>query len=189
MDTMYFALYTHRDSADRAVNMLTSHGLPAQNISVILKENKTEASNEMADRAGESAKGAASGATKGAVIGGLAGLLLGMGVFPGLAGLAVAGPIAELLGLTGAAATTVTGATAGAVAGGLIGLLTGLGFSQTDAERFNRVIDEGGVLLAVPANDDDRDDVRAVLEQTDPDTIKDIAIPEHRFAHPEPVAR
>jgi hypothetical protein len=174
MDTMYFALYNSRDNADRAINELSSHGLTAQNISVIMKENKTAATNEVAERVGSGAGGAVSGAVTGAVVGGVAGLIIGTGVIPGLVGLAVAGPIATALGLTGAAATTATGATIGAGVGGLLGLLTGLGFSETDAERFSTAIDEGGVLLAVPTRFGDVEDVRTILEATGADTVKEV---------------
>jgi len=121
-------LFTDVDHASMAVDELKMSGYDAKDISVIMRE-KEDAAKVRGEDAGSSA---AKGAGTGAVIGGVAGLLIGLSAVavPGVGPLIVGGPIAGWLGLTGAAAATVTGTVTGALAGGLIGGLIGLRMSQ-----------------------------------------------------------
>ncbi len=91
--------------------------------------------------------GTASGLATGTLIGAVAGLAVAEGVLPGLGSLFVAGPLAALLGFTGAAATTVAGAATGAAAGGLIGALSNLGVSSVDATLYENLVRRGEVLV------------------------------------------
>ncbi len=98
--------------------------------------------------------GAAGGAATGVVVGALAGLVVASGVLPGLGAIFVAGPLAAALGLTGAAATTISGAATGAVAGGLIGVLTGVGVAREDAETYDEHVRAGDILVVVKVSNE-----------------------------------
>ena len=70
------------------------------------------------------------------MVGGLAGLLIGIGAIaiPGIGVLLLSEPLSRMLGLTGAAAATVSGAGTGAIAGGVLGLLMGLDITERTGE-------------------------------------------------------
>ncbi|MDB4979075.1 MAG: hypothetical protein JWM56_1261 [Candidatus Peribacteria bacterium] len=154
---MLFAAFDSIATADETIDELISRGFDVRDISVITQENQKSA-------AGNMAAGAAGGATTGGVIGGIAGLLAGAGVFPALAGFLIGGPVAAALGLTGIAAATASGAVTGVVAGGLIGALTNLGLNKADAQYYSDIVENGGVLLGIPVNDDDETLARSILE-------------------------
>lgn len=144
-DTLLFAAFNDHDDADRAFRELEDHGFSAHDLSLITHE-KYHSTGPLAG----SMAGAAEGAATGGVLGGIAGALAGAGVIPALAGFLIGGPVAAALGLTGIAATAVSGAVTGAAAGGIVGALMGLGLSQSDAEYYERTVNEGGLLLIVP---------------------------------------
>lgn len=114
-----------------------------------------------------------SDAVTGGAIGALAGLLVSAAsiILPGIGTIAVAGPIAIWLGLTGVAATTVTGATAGVVTGGLIGALRKLGLSEDEAREYETAVKSGGVFMAVPVLNDENA-LRKVFEDHGADHIR-----------------
>lgn len=160
MSYMLLASFADRDNAGRAVDALEASGFEAKDISVITKDTGIPKDSSVA---ANMADGAAEGAVTGSVVGGLAGLLAGAGVIPALAGLLIGGPIAAALGATGIAAATISGAVTGAVAGGLIGALTGIGVSEEDARYYDKTVNEGGMLVAVPV-DGDGEEAREILE-------------------------
>jgi uncharacterized membrane protein len=174
-------VYDDTDNAEDAINQLREDGLNPKDISIVMKNKKEGeelASNTGADVAG----GAVSGATTGAIIGGIAGLLAAIAI-PGLGAFLIGGPIAAALGLGGAAASTVSGAATGAVAGGLLGALTGLGLSDDEAREYEESVKSGAILVAVPATDRNEARVREVLEATDAQKIRSVAMPESARTH------
>lgn len=173
-----FGIFGDRRDAEDAVSELESAGYNPRDISVVMKD-RNEGQRFENNTGANVAGGAAAGATTGAVIGGVAGLLIGIGAIaiPGIGAVLIGGPLAAALGLTGAAATTVAGAVTGAVAGGLVGALTGLGVPESDARVYEERVNAGGILLAVPALDDEVDDVRSILEDCNADQIRSVTIP------------
>jgi uncharacterized membrane protein len=161
MAATILGIFSDRDQVSNAIDDLKDKGYDAKDISIVMKDAKE--GKEIADDTGaDVAGGAVSGATTGAVLGGLAGLIASF-VIPGLGVFFVGGPIAAALGLTGAAASTVSGAATGALAGGLLGALMGFGLSEDDAREYETHINEGGILVAVPVKDSQRQEVKDIL--------------------------
>lgn len=146
-------VFSNRTDAENAISRLNDSGYSPQDISIVAKDEVITTQPD--DSSGsQMASGAAAGAATGGVVGALAGLLVGISAvtIPGIGPLLIGGPIATALGLTGAAATTATGAVTGLLAGGIIGALTSLGIPQEDARVYEREINQGGVLVAVPTS-------------------------------------
>jgi uncharacterized membrane protein len=175
MEKMIFAAFSDHGHADSAVHELHSLGYSPQDISIITKENRETEGSKIGEH---TASGAVSGAATGGVIGGIAGLLAGAGIFPALAGILIGGPLAVALGLTGMAASTLSGVFTGALAGGLIGALTGIGVSNDDAHYYNETVTKGGVLIAVPLNDNDESSVQSILSEYGAQQVRVVAMPE-----------
>jgi hypothetical protein len=173
MTKTVLGVFHDRNGAEDAIDELRDRDYNPKDISIVMR-NREEA-KEVADNTGAGvASGAATGATTGAVVGGLAGLLAAVAL-PGLGAFLIGGPIAAALGLTGAAASTVSGAATGAVAGGLLGALTGLGLSEDDARVYQDYVNEGGILIAVPARRGEETEVRDVLDEFGADQIRTIS--------------
>lgn len=151
MSKTILGIFTNRDDAEDTIDKLRSEGFNPKDISLVMRD-QGEQEKIATDTGTNAAEGAVSGIATGGVIGGLAGFLAGTAM-PALAGLFIAGPIGAALGLTGAAATTISGATTGALAGGLIGALVNMGVPKETATRYQERINEGAILIAVPAID------------------------------------
>lgn len=152
-------VFDNRDDAENTIEELRVRDYNPKDISIVMKH-----ADETADQAGiDVAGGAVSGATAGAVIGGLAGLLAAVAI-PGLGAFLIGGPIAASLGLTGAAAATISGAATGVLAGGVLGALSGLGLSDEDAKVYSQAVEEGGILVAVPARRGEEAEVREIFD-------------------------
>ncbi len=97
---------------------------------------------------------AGEGALTGGILGGLAGLLVAATpvLIPGVGFFAV-GP-----------AIILSGFAMGAVTGGFLGALVDLGVSTNQAQRYERRIQEGGVLLAVAVDEDLVEDIEEIFE-------------------------
>lgn len=137
-------VFSNEQEAIRAIEGLQRQGYKSDDISVITKNR--EDAELVAEQTGTLApEGAATGAATGGVLGGLAGLLAGIGVLaiPGIGPILAAGPIVA----------TLTGVAAGAGAGTLIGSLVGLGFSETDAREYSTYVEQGRILVMVPARE------------------------------------
>jgi hypothetical protein len=132
------SLLPHRTAAEAAVRDLKSAGFGDEQIGLVMQDSGKPTIEPDLDP--DNTQPAVVGAVNGGLIGGLVGLL-GSLLIPGL------GPL--LLG--GVLASTLTGAGIGAATGGLIGILTALGVSESDAERFERGLRAGGILLTVSA--------------------------------------
>lgn len=173
MSVTILGVFSDRINAENAISELESKDYNPKDMSILMKDN-TQA-KEMAEDTGASvAEGAVKGASTGAVVGGVTGLLAGT-VMPGLAGFLIGGPIGAALGLTGAAATTVSGVATGVVAGGLIGALTGtFGLTDEEAHTYETRINEGGILIAVPARSGEEVEVKTIMKDFDADNIRMI---------------
>lgn len=187
-----FGVFEDHEDAEAAINELEDVGYQAKDISIVMKDKG--AGERIARETGTSfVSGATSGAATGAVIGGVAGLLIGVGaiVIPGIGGVLIGGPLATALGLTGAAATTAEGAITGALAGGLLGGLIGLGIPREKAEVYESRVKQGSILIAVPAAEDEKEEVRDILEEYGATDISSVSIREReteerhhrRFTH------
>lgn len=169
-------VFEDKFDAEAAVDTLEQMGFNPKDVSVVVKEGAA-ITDERGSKGGSIAEGAVSGAATGGVLGGLAGLLVGIGVLaiPGVGAFLVGGPIAALLGLTGAAAATVSGVTTGAVAGGLLGGLIGLGIPEDAARDYEQRVREGAVLLAVPTSTPiGENEVKKVFQDYNADQIRTI---------------
>ncbi len=178
MQQTVIGIFLDRFDAESAIDELQEMGFNPKDVSVVVKEGtKITQSEDSGHKGGSVAEGAVSGAATGGVLGGLAGLLIGIGALaiPGVGAFLVGGPIAALLGLTGAAATTISGATTGALAGGLMGGLIGLGVPEDEAKVYEQKVREGAVLLAVPTNSQTgENEVRKVFDDYNADQIRTI---------------
>jgi hypothetical protein len=187
---MVLGVFSRRIDAEDAIRRLEDLGFNPKDISIVMKDQS--ASEEIASSTGANvADGVVGGATTGGVLGGLAGLLIGVGAItiPGVGGLLIAGPVATALGLTGAAASTVSGALTGALAGGLVGGLVGLGVPEEDAHIYEDRVKAGAILLVVPATSYNEDEVKDVLTDYSADQVRVIGDTETSRLHKESVER
>ena len=171
--SVVLGVFSNEANAESAITKLETRGYNPKDMSILMKD--TAGAKRISDDTGANmAEGALKGASTGAVVGGVAGFLAGT-VLPGLGGFLIGGPIGAAIGLTGAAATTVSGAATGAVAGGLIGALMGtFGLSEEEAKDYETRINEGGILVAVPAKEGDESEVRAIITNFDADGVRVI---------------
>jgi gas vesicle protein len=79
------------------------------------------------------------------------------------------------LGLTGAAATTVSGAVTGALAGGIVGALTCIGIPEESAKYYEDIIKKGAIILAVPEKSGSFES-RSILNQHNASKIEVVNI-------------
>jgi hypothetical protein len=168
---MVLGVFSDEEDATSAIKELDGAGFNPKDISIVMKDKHGHVHEETG--VGE---GLVSGATTGGILGALAGLAIGVGAFtiPGVGAFLFGGPIAAALGLTGAAATTVSGAVTGAVAGGILGALVGLGVPEEDARVYEESINQGGILVAVPAKEGDEQDAADILTSFNADQVKVI---------------
>jgi hypothetical protein len=178
MASTVLGVFPDKASAEDAIISLDAREYNPKEISIVMKD-RAEA-QEFADTTGtDVAAGATAGATTGALVGGLLGLLASAAI-PGIGAFFIGGPIAAALGLTGAAATTASGAVTGAAAGGLIGALTSaFNLSDDDARVYERDINQGGILVAVPAKEGDEAEVKNIMNRYGADNVKMV---EHNYA-------
>ncbi len=174
-------VFPDHKKADDAIKDLEKNGVDASNVSIIMKspgEGKPVAGDKNISVVGGVVKNLAGGAGTGGIIGGLLGLLVGITAItiPGLGGLLIAGPVAEALGLTGAAATTVTGAVTGATLGGLIGIFEGIGASREDAKMYAKYVQDGAILVAVPAMMQQELQVEDIMKEHDAQQVGTIPL-------------
>lgn len=152
---LFTGFFNNRQRAERAYNDLTERGYKKGEINLIMsKETKREHYSDSGDDMEETGSKIKEGTGAGTAIGGTAGA--GVGIIaalgtsvaiPGL-GLVIAGPIAG--GLAGAGA--------GGVTGGIAGALIGAGIPEKKARKYEKGIEEGGILIAVePRNEEDAD--------------------------------
>lgn len=147
-------IFSDRNSAERAYDLLAESGYSAEEINVLMSEEtrkrqfansgtETELGNKAAEGAGV---GGAIGGTVGAIAAALAAVGTSL-VVPGL-GLVVAGPLAAAL----------AGAGAGAATGGLVGALVGWRIPEEHVKRYEERLRNGDILLGFqPKTEADRE--------------------------------
>lgn len=176
---MVLGIFNYRTNAEDAIARLENAGYNPKDISIVMQDkHMVEAMAE--DTGSRVVSNTLSGAVAGGFLGALAGLLVATGVVPGLGTLLIGGPLAVSLGLTGAAATTVSGATTGILAGGLVGALSSFGLPETEARRYEESVRRGGILLIVPTMSHEEDDVRQMLMDFGANQVKSIGAIEGR---------
>jgi len=132
-------------TAQHAVAELTDRGVPQDEISVLMDEKNKESFAKV-EKTDKKAEGAGVGGAAGTGVGALA---AGLGAVAGIAvpgvGLLATGPLVAAL----------AGGGAGAAAGGTLGALAGMGMKKDRVEFHERVLSEGGVVVAVTTKDSD----------------------------------
>jgi hypothetical protein len=140
-------IFNSMDKAENAIIEINKLGVSDKDISYIYMDKDSKMVEGTPPSNNTVGENISTGATTGLVIGAVAGLVVATGILPGLGALFVAGPLATALGLSGAAAATVSGALTGAAAGGLIGALVGLGVNEADAKLYEEELKKGGILV------------------------------------------
>ena len=134
--------FKDRKSAERAYNRLKEIGYADKEIDIMMSDathKKFFKKNEVDGLGSQVMDGMGAGSAIGGVAGAIVGILAAVGtslVIPGL-GLVLAGPIA--LGLAGAGA--------GGVTGGVLGALVGAGMPKERAEKHEKNIREGNIVV------------------------------------------
>lgn len=146
--------FRDRTSAERAYNRLRERGYTDEEINIIMSNDTRskyfdkDKKDEETDFGNKAMEGAGKGSAIGGAVGATAGIIAALGtslVIPGL-GLVIAGPIAA--GLAGAGA--------GGITGGIVGALVGSGIPKDRAEKYEKGIKEGDIVMGVkPRNDED----------------------------------
>lgn len=145
MDRTTIGVFADRQKANSVIKELEKSGIDNADISCIYTNSDGDVKDSQTNEKVE--EGSMKGATAGAIVGAAAGLVVANGIIPGLGSLFVAGPLIQLLGLSGAVATTAAGAVTGAVAGGIVGALVKLGVSEEDAQLYQEHLKKGNALI------------------------------------------
>jgi hypothetical protein len=136
--------FKDRKSAEHAYDKLKEKGYTDKEIDIMMSKATHEKyfkKNEDEGLGSKVMEGVGAGSAVGGVVGAVVGILAAVGtslVIPGL-GLVLAGPIA--LGLAGAGA--------GGVSGGVLGALVGAGMPKDRAEKHEKNIREGNIVVGV----------------------------------------
>jgi len=149
---MVTVVFRDRLNAQEAYDRLVRRGYTSDEINVIMSDATRAAC--CAEGRRDDKQNVGTMATEGMGVGGAIGTVIGAGLaavaaigtslaLPGL-GLVIAGPIAAAL----------AGGGAGAVTGGLLGGLIGLGIPESNAEAYQQVIKDGGVVIGVVPRSD-----------------------------------
>lgn len=132
------AVFETREQAQSAVQQLLAEGVPVAQISVVARTLQGHHHLEQDIEAGDDQT--EQHAAKGAAIGGA------FGALAGLTSLAIPG-----LGLVAAAGALAMGMT-GAIAGAAIGSYAGFGLSGHHVEKYERLLNDGKILVIVHGN-------------------------------------
>jgi hypothetical protein len=150
---MVTAVFRCQSDTENAFDALRSLGYDQSEVDVLMSESTKQAwyareKDDSKNKAGSlGVEGVGVGGTLGTAIGATVGAAVAIGTsvaIPGL-GIVVAGPIVAAL----------AGGGAGAVTGGLLGGLIGLGISEENAQAYQDVLRQGGVVLGVAPHDSD----------------------------------
>ncbi len=148
---MIFAAYRNFEDASHAMTALTSSGIPADRVSLIMAESASGLVPKVRSNAPE---GAAVGGALGALVGGVT--AVASLAIPGV-GVLAAGPIVAAVG----------GTSLGAASGGLAGALIGFGLREPEAKRYAREVMKNGFVLSVdPANKQMADAAKSVFDKS-----------------------
>ncbi|MGZ3768771.1 MAG: quinol:electron acceptor oxidoreductase subunit ActD [Bdellovibrio sp.] len=151
-----FGIFQTRTNLENCVNDLKLQGFRPDDVSVLLPEKDAKTIGH--EKGTKAPEGATIGGGTGAVLGGALGWLVGAGAIaavPALGPLIAAGPIMAAL----------TGLGVGGAVGGVAGALAGMGFPEYEAKRYEKFVEEGGILLSVHVDDNNWDDkAKNILE-------------------------
>jgi hypothetical protein len=145
--------FSDLSSAERAYDRLRERGYSDDEISIIMSEDSLkkyfhdDKDKEKSKFGNKTMEGVGTGSAIGGTVGAAVGIVAAIGtsvVIPGL-GFVVAGPIAA--GLAGAGA--------GGLAGGIVGALVGAGIPKERAEKYERGINEGNIVIGVQLHNND----------------------------------
>ncbi len=139
------AIFDDHVGAQRAITHLRNEGVRDEALSFFARNDEThqDGGGNPMDRPHENSSGLAKGLIGGAALGGALGIVAL--AIPGVGPLAAAGAIAT----SAIPEAAVLGAGAGAILGGVRGLLKRHGVSESDAEYYERRLEEGGIFIAV----------------------------------------
>jgi hypothetical protein len=139
------AIFSDKDSAEKAYDVAIHHGYKPEEINVLMSEDsrKKYYDSVLVQKVpgNDALEGAGVGGMIGAAVGGTLGAIAAIGtslVIPGL-GLIIAGPLAA--GLAGAGV--------GGISGGLVGALVGWGIPEDKAKIYESGIKSGGIVLGI----------------------------------------
>jgi hypothetical protein len=155
-------IFSDATAAENAVGLLVDGHFNPEEISIVVSDREGSHEEPVEWDTGV-AEGAVGGAALGGVLGAIGGTLVATGLIaaPGLAVLA-AGPI--------------VGALKGALAGGAVGLevgaLAGLGFWEDEAHIHASALEEGGIVVAVPAEHEHIQDARKIFTEAGADAVR-----------------
>ena len=161
MSKVVIGVFSEGGMAEDAISELRASGYNPKEMSLTMREYMESTSRDTT-AVFQKILGAASA---GGVLGAIAGLLASF-IIPELSILFVGGPVADMLNLTGAAAVTASGTATGILAGGIIGTLT----------SFYGGVKEGGVLIAVPAEEREEHEVIDLMTDFSADNVKVIEV-------------
>lgn len=157
---MVTAVFRNRREAMRVFDELQAFGYSSDEINVLMSDRArsglVEEEEDRHEAGSKASTGMAVGGAVGTAVGATLAAVAAIGTtlaLPGL-GLVIAGPIAAAL----------AGGGAGAVAGGFIGTLVGLGISEENAQAYQEVLRQGGVVMGVaPHSSDDASRIRKLF--------------------------
>ncbi|MEN9327930.1 MAG: hypothetical protein RI947_738 [Candidatus Parcubacteria bacterium] len=169
-----------KHDVENVFSELRHAGYRNSDISIVMSDNA------LIDRRDESVDAANTGILTGGTIGALAGLIAGIGAItvPGVGPLLAVGPLATALGFTGVGAAT------GALTGGVVTALIDIGIAQSDAYKYEQVLKQGGVVISVLIDEQDKDSMTQLFKENNatdtqiitPDEIAGIT---HAHAYPD----
>lgn len=158
------AIFSDPQAAERAVRSLVDSHFNVDEISVVVSDREGPH-----DEAVEYDTGVAEGATGGALVGGVLGILgaslvaTGVVVSPGLAVFA-----------TGPLLAAIKGAVAGAAVGLGVGAVGGLGFWKDETHIHAKALEQGGIVVAVPAEHEHADHARQVFSDCEAEAVQGL---------------
>jgi len=128
-------VFTDLATAQKAIQGLREVGMPADEISTIVREPTRAPETTVI----ETPSATASGLTTGGVVGGVGGLLVGLTALavPGVGPILAAGPLLAML----------SGAAIGAATGCLLGALVDLGVPEEYAATYVTAIEQGSIVV------------------------------------------
>lgn len=153
---MVTGMFKNRASAERAYNNMYERGYKDEDINIMMSDetrkryfsSEPKIEREETSFGNKALEGAGAGSAIGGALGAAAGIIAAIGTsiaLPGL-GLVIAGPIAAAL----------AGAGAGGITGGIVGALVGAGIPEDRAQRYEKGIRDGNIVMGVkPRSDED----------------------------------
>ncbi len=171
-------VFPSKEAANVAFLNLLKIGYKNQDISVVIKEDLV-LNKDKGQKGGIASSSLKSGILSGGLIGGFAGILVGLSAIfvPGIGAVLIAGPLASMLGIGGAAAVTLSGVVTGVLAGGLAAGLVEIGLEKDAANFYERLVKKGGILVYVPVNNENSaNDIKRIFIENGGNYVKEVEI-------------